>query len=408
MSQAFLTGVNYWSRQNAMYFWKNFNLEHVQADFALIESLGMKIVRIFLLWDDFQPTPDSVSSTALTHLVQLADVAAKHQLLLDITFFTGHMSGPNWSPLWLLNGEPVPTWQRHVVSRMGRVNSHYENPYVHPIALKAEELLISTVVSTLKDHPAVWMWNLGNEPDLFAYPPTHTIGKTWSENHMALIRSIDDQHKVTCGLHADSLIKHNGLRVHEVFAQADVSVMHSYPMYSDVARHPLDPDFVPFTCALTAALSGKPILMEEFGGCTTAPGKPSETWYWTAFGQARQQWMASETDFADYIGAVLNNLVEVGATGAVMWCFADYVPELWHLPPCDEAIHERFFGLVRPDGSLKPHAEVIRRFNASKPTVKPIPTYAQLQVTPESYYEAPYDNFKAQYERYLAGKSISA
>ncbi len=50
--------------------------------------------------------------------------------------------------------------------------------------------------------------------------------------------------------------------------------MHSYPMYTPWARKPLDADFVPFTCAVTAALAGKPIFMEEFGGVRRSPVNP--------------------------------------------------------------------------------------------------------------------------------------
>ena len=74
--------------------------------------------------------------------------------------------------------------------------------------------------------------------------------------------------------------------------------------------------------------------------------------------------MAGEEEFARYVGEVLPRLVEVGATGAFLWCFADYAEDLWDRPPCDPggAMHERHFGLVRPDGSLKPHADVMRSF----------------------------------------------
>ena len=150
-----------------------------------------------------------------------------------------------------------------------------------------------------------------------------------------------------------------GFRPNDVFAETDVAVMHGYPMYADWARGPLDPDFVPFLCALTTALCGKPTLMEEFGGCTEAPGRPSSVWRWRPYGQARDQFMASEEDLAAYLEMVLPRLVEVGALGAMIWCFADYAPELHGRPPCDENRHERFFGLVRPDGSVKPHAEVL-------------------------------------------------
>jgi hypothetical protein len=71
----------------------------------------------------------------------------------------------------------------------------------------------------------------------------------------------------------------------------------------------------------------------------------------------------------------------------MVWCFADYAKELWNQPPCNQFRHERFFGLVRPDGSLKPHAQVIQRFAESKPMVRPAPEYARLQVGPETYYE---------------------
>ena len=60
MHTPFILGVNYWPRRKAMGWWKNFEAGEVHADFALIAELGMKVVRIFLLWEDFQPTPDSV------------------------------------------------------------------------------------------------------------------------------------------------------------------------------------------------------------------------------------------------------------------------------------------------------------------------------------------------------------
>ena len=44
--------------------------------------------------------------------------------------------------------------------------------------------------------------------------------------------------------------------------------------------------------------------------------------------------MASEEDFAGYQAAILPNLVDVGATGALLWCWADHVEELWDRPPC--------------------------------------------------------------------------
>lgn len=403
METPFILGVNYFPRRKAMYWWSNFDAGEVREEFALIRELGMNIVRIFLLWEDFQPSPDTVSTTALNHLIEVCDIASDTGLKLDVTFFTGHMSGPNWSPDWLLNDKdtmmPRPVVTKGVASWRG-----YRNPFTDPIALAAEKLQLQTVIGALHDHPAIWMWNLGNEPDLFAHPPNAAAGSAWVQQMTDVIRACDPVHPITFGLHSDSLLFNNGLRVDQVYAHTDVAVMHAYPMYHEWAKSPTDTDFVPFTCALTAALSGKPVLMEEFGGATALPGQDSYTMEWMLYGKPRTQFMLSETALADYFEAVLPNLVEVGATGAMLWCFADYAPELWTRPPCDEYRHERFFGLVRPDGSLKPHAQVIKKFAESHSMVLPIPDWARLDVQPDHFYADPTRHTVELYDRYLAQK----
>lgn len=404
-TQPFVLGVNYWPRRKAMYWWSNFDAGEVREEFALIRELGLGMVRIFLLWDDWQPTPDTVSPDALRHLEQVMDIAEANALRLNVTFFTGHMSGPNWAPGWLLQpDEPLPPNVRQLVSGGRIVDCGYRNPYTDPIALDAERLLLRTVVGRFRDHPAVGLWNLGNEPDLFAWPPTAAAGRAWAREMTGIVREIDPVHPVTCGLHVDSLIRDNNLRVHDIFGEVDIAVMHGYPMYmTGLARDPLDPDLVPFLCALTTALSGKPTLMEEFGGCTNTPGEPSAVWDWVAYGQPRDQFMASEEDLAAYIESVLPRLVEVGATGAVVWCFADYTPDLWDRPPCSESIHERFFGLVRPDGTVKPHARAMQRFAATNPVVRPAERRVTLGVSPDVYYQNPIGHMVELYQAYLNG-----
>ncbi len=401
--QPFLLGVNYWPRRKAMYWWSDFDPAEVRDEFSLIKDIGMRMVRIFLLWDDWQPTPTTVSRAALDHLWVVAGIAADLDLRLDVTFFTGHMSGPNWAPGWLLQPEqPLPDRVRQLVSAGRVVNCGYANMYTDATALMAAQVLLQTVVATYKDHPGIGVWNLGNEPDLFAWPPDPATGRGWMRRMAALIREIDPVHPITCGLHTASLVEDNGLRVHDVFAETDLAVIHGYPMYAEGwATGPLDPDFVPYLCALVTALCGKPTLAQEFGGCTAAPGQPSSVWSWTSYGQPRTQFMASEEELAAYLEQVLPKLVEVGALGAMLWCFADYIPELWQRPPCEEAWHERFFGLVRPDGSLKPHADVIRRFAATLPMVQPARRTVELTVSPEDYYRAPQKHAVEHYRAFL-------
>ncbi|HEX9369931.1 MAG TPA: hypothetical protein VF897_02965, partial [Roseiflexaceae bacterium] len=83
--------------------------------------------------------------------------------------------------------------------------------------------------------------------------------------------------------------------------------------------------------------------------------------------------------------------------------FADYAPELWDRPPCDESRHERFFGLVRPDGSPKPHAESLRAFAATRPRVRrDIPRRIAQPPTPDEFYADPLRQLLRCYEQFTA------
>src|SRR5690606_32685896 len=78
--EPFVLGVNYWPRRKAMWWWRGFDDAEVDEELALVASLGLELVRVFLLWDDFQPAPDTVSRERLAELERLCDLAERHGL----------------------------------------------------------------------------------------------------------------------------------------------------------------------------------------------------------------------------------------------------------------------------------------------------------------------------------------
>ncbi len=72
----FTLGINYWPRRKAMYWWSDFDAGEVRDEFAVIHDVGMRLVRLFLLWEDWMPAPDTVNTAALGHLEMVADIAA--------------------------------------------------------------------------------------------------------------------------------------------------------------------------------------------------------------------------------------------------------------------------------------------------------------------------------------------
>ncbi|MGH2417298.1 MAG: glycoside hydrolase 5 family protein [Candidatus Limnocylindria bacterium] len=399
IGRPFLLGVNYWPRAKAMGWWADFDAGEVREELAMIADLGLGIVRVFLLWESFQPRPDEVSDEALGHLRTVADLAADSGLLLEPTFFTGHMSGPNWAPDWLLDpSRPLHPGDRQIVSlgRRSAAAHDIHDPHQAPFVLEAERLQLRTVCSALADHPALWAWSLGNEPDLLARPSTADAGRAWMADMVRTIREVDPDHPVLIGLHAASIHGNVGLRIDHAAAETDISVMHGYSIYDPLAREPLDPELVPFTAALTAALANRPVLYEEFGVNTRVPDGPSDwrelvTWD----GGTRRAYFASEADAADHYSAVLDGLHRAGCLGAFAWSFGDYAPHLWDRPPCDLQEHERFFGLYRADGSLKPMGAAVRDFAATSPTIRSAERTLALGVTPDAFYADP--------ARYLPG-----
>ncbi len=402
--QQFLLGVNYWPRRKAMRWWADFDRAEVRDEFSCIRELGLTHVRVFLLWESFQPELDRVSGGAVAHLREACDVAAELGLHVQVTFFTGHMSGPNWAPEWLIDrSRRASPGDRQLVglTRPAGDTSPIQDIYANPIVVAAEDRLLQAVCGELRDHPAVWGWSLGNEPDLFGRPIDAPAGRRWVRDRVALIRSVDPERPVLIGLHSANLESDVGFRLGDIARETDVSVMHGYPFYSRHARRPLDTDFVPFTAALSAALADRPVLYEETGVNTHWPDGPSGWRELPTWGGGRRQiHFASEDDAAQYLESVLPGLVRVGSLGAFLWCFADYAPELWDQPPCDLQVHERFFGLVRPDGSLKPGADVVRRFAQGAPTVRPPGRVVDLGVSEDDYYADPEPHLRQLYETF--------
>jgi endo-1,4-beta-mannosidase len=377
----FELGCNYWPRRRAMYMWRDLDLGEVREEFAHVRGLGFDVVRVFTLTEDFLLGPTAVDPGRVSALVDVARAAKDAGLRIVPTMIVINMSGRAWWPRWMLEG--------------GRPRDLFTDPTL----LRAQALLVETCARALAGDRALRAIDLANEIDDALTPATRDAGWLWASLLAAAARRGAPGVPIQIGAHLPSLSRANNLRVDDLAACADEDCMHAYPLYSDVARSPLDPNLVPFSCALTRALagSGRRVLMQEFGLCTAPGGSPGRSIEDDFLGAPRQQYLASEEEAATYYREVLERLVASGAAGAYAWCYADYDPSLWDRPPLDRAVRERTFGLVRSDGSPKPAAEVFRSF-AGRPCGAP--TTAIASQNAELYYSAPAYHFRELYARF--------
>jgi endo-1,4-beta-mannosidase len=387
----FELGINYWPRKRAMYMWREFDLGEIRDEMAQIADMGFDSVRWFPLTRDFLPQPNAVDPKMVERMVQVARVVADAGLRSVPTVLVINMSGVIWWPDWMIDA-----------------NGRHANLYSDPSTLRAQALLAETLAGALAGDESIRAFDVSNEMDECQLPVTSDAGWLWCTVMTEAIRRGAPGVPVQIGAHLASLERENNMRIDDIASVADEDMMHAYPLYSPAARSFLDPELVPFSCALTAGLSGKPraTLMQEFGLCTAPPGVAGHSFPDDFLGQPKMQYLASEEEGAEYYRAVLERLIETGAAGAYAWCYPDYDESLFHRPPLAKTVRERTFGIVRADGSEKPAADVFRKLRRRRDAGElergEIPRV--LDVIAEEYYRTPTAHFKRLYKRWTAGR----
>lgn len=348
----FVCGVNYWPRETGVHMWKEWNPESIETEFAQMAALSLNSCRVFLLWEDFQPNPDTISEDAMTKFETLVQIARRHGIRLIPTFFTGHMSGENWD---------VP-WRRD------------RDPYSDPGMLRAQVRLVGEFARRYRDEQAILFWDLANEPDVFCKPRSVDAAWLWTYVLYREIKAHDPVHPVTLGTHAWSIFTPGPFRLGDVAEACDFLCMHPYPSYTPLCPEPLDSlrssYFTSFACKLTEGLGGKRVLLEEFGSSTQ---------------------MASEDVEGRFFSAALYSALANGVTGALAWCFGDFKRQ--DRLPYDSTPYEVGFGITAADGRVKPKGEALASFArvtraARIAELSPAPARAAILV-PKRYYDNP-------------------
>ncbi len=361
----FSLGVNYWPARTAMGWWPAFDQSEVSADFERISAAGFGSVRIFLTWEDFQPTAKRVDTMMVGRLISTLDEAEKAGLRVMPTLFTGHMSGVNWIPPWAL-GCVAGDERFRVVSNGAVTTSRLASWYSDDVIVHAQTLLAGELASAVAGHSTLWAWDLGNENSNCGAAPDKTRAKDWLSAVTNAIRESDSRALVTIGLHMEDLEHDRNLGPHEAAQVCDFLTMHGYPGYATWTDGPCDERLLPFLARLTRWLGGgAEVLFSEFG----VPTRPAGVTPTRDAGS--QPLLVDEDSAAAYTGRALQALDDAGCLGAMLWCYSDYVPSTWQHPPLDLAVHERSFGLWRADASAKPAVASVTEFASRQRRRKP-------------------------------------
>ena len=118
-------GCNYWASNAGIYMWRHFDLDAIEKDFKLLSENGLTILRIFPLWNDFQPIKQmsavfntfreirmkddqplegpplaeaGIDEVMMERFQQVLDLAEKYNFKVIVALLTGWMSGRMFVP----------------------------------------------------------------------------------------------------------------------------------------------------------------------------------------------------------------------------------------------------------------------------------------------------------------------
>lgn len=388
----FKLGINYWPITSAMYWWRRFDAREVDRDFALIREAGFEAVRIFLLWEDFQPAPSSVSEHSLGNLVRVADIAGQNNLSLMPTLFTGHASEVNWIPTWAIEPADAPAPFR-VVTGGKAVQARLKNWYSVEQVYEAQARLAREVAKRLKGHPSIWAYDLGNENSNCVVPRVRDEGTRWLKRMAGEIRSVDSSNLITIGLGMKDLQEDRLIGPREASNVCDFLSMHGSPVYAGWAWKPSDAMVLPFLGIITRWMGNRDVLFEEFG-TPTIPRNRDEAIQALRTSPVK---LLNEYEAGQFTRRALYELHRFGLMGAMQRSFSDSPESLWLLPPFDEAVHERYFGLWRDDYSAKPALVEVEQMTG-KDRNDPPDDLEWIDVSVDEYYLSPRETMSRLYE----------
>lgn len=325
----FAFGVNYWGSENATRMWRDFDEQAIENDFIALRNAGVKWIRLFPTWDDFQPirelttwagahvevvyndeTPldDSpegiagVSRVMFDRLKKVMDLCFKYGFKVDLAIFTGFMSSMNYIPRLFES----------------------KNVFTDPVALMWEQKFIKYMVTRFKAHPALGGWDLGNECSVMRNIYGDVAAQyAWTAMVANAIRAIDTEHPVIsgqAGYGTDSITPANceGWQVVPHAECVDVLTTHPYPIFREPndklnTMRPLM--HTTAECSMFEDMTGKMCFIEETGAIG----------YQTCS-------LESEADFLR--GDLLNTYLH-GCHGYFWWCAfdqgkIDFAPYDWN------------------------------------------------------------------------------
>jgi endo-1,4-beta-mannosidase len=306
-------GANFWSRAGGPRMWTNYDPQLVRRELAVLAEHGLTMTRSFFYWPDFMPTPDRIDDVLCERYSDFLDAHLEVGMQTVPTFLVGHMSGENWYPSW----------------QQGR------DLYADVWMVGRQAWFVQRMTERFAHHDAVCGWLISNEMPVFGRlrgetPAPREQVTAWAQLVVQAVRAGGGHQPVSLGDGAWGIEvtgKDNGFSLRDTAEFVDFVGPHIYRVDNDVVRQH---HRAAFECEL-AAVSGRPVVLEEFGLSTDT---------------------ASARNAGHYYRQALHGSLLGGARGWVAWNNTDF-DDLADVSPYDHHGFELHFGITDSTGAPK-------------------------------------------------------
>lgn len=342
----FLLGCNYWASNAGTDMWRNFDTAAIEKDLRALSSNGVRHMRVFPNWRDFQPVmPVYAGQTKLHHFLLEGDRQPKNPYYLDETMMdrfgqfltlcekysiqvvvgliTGWMSGRTFIPSALFG----------------------KNVLTDPLALHLEQLFIKGFVSHFKDSRVIWGWDLGNECNCLN-ETDRWQAVAWTGVITNAIRAEDATRPVVSGMHGLHIDPNAVWQIPDQALHTDILTTHPYAFW---CHHTKIDKYLSLRTSMHptaqtkfyAELGGKPCMAEEIGSMGPA--------------------INCNENAGTFLRLNLYSLWANGSLGAMWWCNFDQ-DMLTSSPYVDNMGVETELGMLNKDHSPRPVLTEMKHF----------------------------------------------
>ncbi len=342
----FILGCNYWASDAGTDMWKTFSIDAIKKDLSILAEYGIKHIRVFPNWRDFQPVmpmmgggmslydycmegekpktnPYYLDDTMMDRFAQFLDICEEYNIKVIVGLITGWMSGRMFVPPAL--------YQSNIIN--------------DPLAQYFQQLFVKGFVSRFKSSKGILAWDLGNECNCMSRTD-RTGAVNWTSMIANAIRAEDNTRPIVSGMHSLEVERHKPWRIEDQAMFTDMLTTHPYPLWCEHTR--IDKTLSLRTTMhataqtkLYAEIGGKPCMAEEIG--TMGP------------------MFCSDENAASFFRINLFSLWANNSSGVMWWCANDQT--MLKSFPYSENMVELELGMLYKDHTPKPVLLEMKKFS---------------------------------------------